>query len=76
MICCDTCLDWYHGKCVGITKAMGKDMEAAGNEWRCPKCKKETENAKEAKVEFFNYTFCSALAQSTLEFFKLSLSLT
>ena len=24
MISCDTCLDWFHGKCVGITKAMGK----------------------------------------------------
>ena len=20
MICCDSCLDWYHGKCVGINK--------------------------------------------------------
>ncbi len=24
MICCDICLDWFHGKCVGITKAKGK----------------------------------------------------
>ena len=39
MICCDSCLDWYHGKCVGITKKMGKEMEEAGNEWTCPKCK-------------------------------------
>jgi hypothetical protein len=53
MICCDTCLDWYHGKCVGITKKMGKDMEEAGNEWRCPKCKKSEEDAviKEKKDE-------------------------
>ena len=43
MIACDQCLDWYHGKCVGITKKMGKDMEAVGNEWRCPKCKEEEE---------------------------------
>merc|ERR1712029_643599 len=41
MICCDSCLDWYHGKCVGITKKMGKEMEEAGNEWTCPKCKGE-----------------------------------
>ena len=27
MICCDTCLDWFHGKCVGITKQKGKEME-------------------------------------------------
>jgi hypothetical protein len=23
MICCDLCEDWFHGKCVGITKSMG-----------------------------------------------------
>ena len=27
MICCDTCLDWFHGKCVGISKQKGKEME-------------------------------------------------
>ena len=38
MICCDTCLDWFHGKCVGITKQKGKEMEEAGQEWKCQKC--------------------------------------
>lgn len=38
MICCDTCEDWFHGKCVNITKAMGQQMEAAGKEWTCPNC--------------------------------------
>ena len=60
MICCDSCLDWYHGKCVGITKKMGKEMEEAGNEWRCPTCKKKekveaaaekTKNELEQKLE-------------------------
>jgi hypothetical protein len=23
MICCDICQDWFHGKCVHVTKAMG-----------------------------------------------------
>lgn len=23
MICCDMCEDWFHGKCVHVTKAMG-----------------------------------------------------
>jgi hypothetical protein len=23
MICCDLCEDWFHGKCVGVTKSMG-----------------------------------------------------
>lgn len=23
MICCDVCEEWFHGKCVGITKTIG-----------------------------------------------------
>lgn len=23
MICCDVCEDWFHGKCVHVSKAMG-----------------------------------------------------
>ncbi|CAK1540120.1 unnamed protein product [Leptosia nina] len=42
MICCDGCEDWFHGKCVNITKAMGQQMEEQGIEWRCPKCVKKT----------------------------------
>ncbi|KAI8438667.1 hypothetical protein MSG28_011088 [Choristoneura fumiferana] len=38
MICCDSCEDWFHGKCVNITKAMGQQMEEQGIEWRCPNC--------------------------------------
>jgi len=52
MICCDTCLDWFHGKCVGVTKSMGKEMEEAGKDWRCPKCKESEAQAKtEAKTK-------------------------
>ncbi|KPI94969.1 PHD finger protein 3 [Papilio xuthus] len=40
MICCDSCQDWFHGKCVNITKAMGQQMEDQGIEWRCPNCVK------------------------------------
>ncbi|KAK8734955.1 hypothetical protein OTU49_005745, partial [Cherax quadricarinatus] len=40
MICCDKCEDWFHGSCVGVTKAMGQQMEEDGQEWVCPKCKK------------------------------------
>ncbi|CAH1977659.1 unnamed protein product [Acanthoscelides obtectus] len=39
MICCDTCEEWYHGKCVNITKTMGQQMEAEGREWICLFCK-------------------------------------
>lgn len=42
MICCDSCEDWFHGKCVNITKAMGQQMEEQGIEWRCPNCVKKT----------------------------------
>ncbi|GJQ67593.1 hypothetical protein Trydic_g8399 [Trypoxylus dichotomus] len=39
MICCDTCEEWYHGKCVNVTKAMGQMMEQDGKEWICLYCK-------------------------------------
>lgn len=52
MICCDTCEDWFHGKCVGITKALGEQMEARGVEWNCPPCrKKKTEEARKKSEE-------------------------
>jgi len=50
MICCDACDNWFHGYCVGITKAMGEKMEQNGSEWLCPSCKKEkTANERESK---------------------------
>ncbi|KAL3281806.1 hypothetical protein HHI36_005007 [Cryptolaemus montrouzieri] len=42
MICCDTCEEWYHGKCVNITKVMGQQMEEEGREWICLFCKDPT----------------------------------
>ena len=44
MICCDICLDWFHGKCVGITKVQGEVMEEAGQNWKCPPCLAGLEN--------------------------------
>ncbi|GBP39976.1 Death-inducer obliterator 1 [Eumeta japonica] len=46
MICCDRCEDWFHGKCVNITKAMGQQMEQQGIEWTCPNCIKKTQTPK------------------------------
>lgn len=43
MICCDLCEDWFHGTCVGVTKAMGTEMEQKGVDWKCPKCVKKQE---------------------------------
>ncbi|CAG9800922.1 unnamed protein product [Chironomus riparius] len=39
MICCDKCEDWFHGTCVNVTKAMGKEMEKKEIKWHCPNCK-------------------------------------
>lgn len=39
MICCDKCLDWFHGTCVNISKAQGKIMEEKNTKWLCPGCK-------------------------------------
>lgn len=41
MICCDHCEEWFHGMCVGITMAQGRQMEKNGQEYVCPKCKGE-----------------------------------
>ena len=51
MICCDTCLDWFHGKCVGITKQKGKEMEEAGQEWKCQKCVDGVSKASDGEEE-------------------------
>ena len=47
MICCDHCEDWFHGMCVGITMAQGRQMEKDGQEYVCPKCQGELELWKE-----------------------------
>ena len=44
MICCDHCEEWFHGMCVGITMAQGRQMEKNGQEYVCPKCKGELQN--------------------------------
>ncbi|XP_039276051.1 death-inducer obliterator 1 isoform X2 [Nilaparvata lugens] len=46
MICCDACEEWFHGKCVGITKAIGKQIEQQGVEWKCPNCKAKLDQNK------------------------------
>lgn len=53
MICCDVCEDWFHGKCVNITKAMGQQMEADGIEWTCPNCLKKKQDKQQPKMTDF-----------------------
>ncbi|KAJ8686048.1 hypothetical protein QAD02_021841, partial [Eretmocerus hayati] len=49
MICCDMCQDWFHGKCVQVTKAMGEQMETQGIEWVCPDCMRLKNDGSGAK---------------------------
>ncbi|KAJ7358701.1 Death-inducer obliterator 1 [Desmophyllum pertusum] len=44
MICCDHCEEWFHGMCVGITMAQGRQMEKNGQDYVCPKCKVRRKN--------------------------------
>lgn len=53
MICCDTCEEWFHGKCVNITKAMGQQMEEDGVEWSCPNCSKKKQEKQQPKMTEF-----------------------
>lgn len=43
MICCDKCEEWFHGKCVGVTRARGAEMEKNNEEYVCPQCKQAEE---------------------------------
>jgi hypothetical protein len=49
MICCDKCEDWFHGKCVNITKSKAREMEEKGKEWTCPNCKAKIKEGKDIK---------------------------
>ena len=49
MICCDTCEDWFHGNCVGITVAQGKRMEREGKDYVCPLCLEKEQKTKEER---------------------------
>ena len=50
MICCDCCEEWFHGKCVGITKVQGRNFERLGKEWFCTDCDVGIQNNVERSV--------------------------
>ncbi|XP_050310711.1 nucleosome-remodeling factor subunit NURF301 isoform X3 [Anthonomus grandis grandis] len=37
-ICCDTCQDWFHGRCVGILQSEADNID----EYVCPRCQKNS----------------------------------
>ena len=38
MVGCDTCGEWYHPKCIGLTVQIVKSWESAGVSFHCSKC--------------------------------------
>ncbi|KAF7664396.1 hypothetical protein LDENG_00178390 [Lucifuga dentata] len=38
MICCDSCQEWFHGDCVGVSETEGCKMEKKSQEYICPPC--------------------------------------
>lgn len=53
-ICCDTCQDWFHGRCVGVLQAESDSID----EYRCPNCDPQS---------LFNYANTRTLAPSDYE---------
>ena len=50
MIACDRCTEWYHGDCVGVTKARGRQIEKKGINWICPVCSGTADMPQHQKV--------------------------
>lgn len=53
MICCDSCQEWFHGDCVGISETLGHKMEKKGQEYICPPCttKKQLQSEPQPQPE-------------------------
>ncbi|XP_044068420.1 uncharacterized protein LOC122883584 [Siniperca chuatsi] len=53
MICCDSCQEWFHGNCVGISETQGRNMETKGQEYICPPCttKKQSQLQPEPRLQ-------------------------
>ncbi|KAK3916853.1 Nucleosome-remodeling factor subunit NURF301 [Frankliniella fusca] len=55
MVCCDSCEQWFHGSCVGASKASVKGLD----EWFCSHCKwsenKINNQFKKFKADFDSY---------------------
>lgn len=53
MISCDSCQEWFHGDCVGISETEGRKMERRGEEYICPPCtaKRQSQLQSECRAQ-------------------------
>lgn len=59
MIACDSCEEWFHGDCVGVSKYAAKKVGS----YTCPRCKEKQD--KERKVKGKVFTLCNAFMLAT-----------
>ncbi|CAF1064615.1 unnamed protein product [Adineta steineri] len=38
MLRCDSCANWYHGDCIGVTKEQARVLDMNGDQFVCPPC--------------------------------------
>jgi hypothetical protein len=41
MVYCDSCGDWYHPQCLGLTQEGVEAAVAASEAWHCPECEQK-----------------------------------
>ncbi|CAM4927111.1 unnamed protein product [Rotaria socialis] len=46
MLRCDSCANWYHGDCIGVTKEQARVLDMNGDQFVCPPCKGVTSNSE------------------------------
>ncbi|CAF1066466.1 unnamed protein product [Adineta ricciae] len=39
MLRCDSCANWYHGDCIGVTKEQARVLDMNGDQFVCPPCR-------------------------------------
>ena len=73
MIACDTCSEWFHGSCVGVSTKKGKEIEDNGYEWTCPKCEYNSALSylpNEGTIFFLNPSFYEPISHIVLLLWK------
>ncbi|CAF2371700.1 unnamed protein product [Rotaria sp. Silwood2] len=45
MLRCDSCANWYHGDCIGVTKEQARVLDMSGDQFVCPPCQGVTSSS-------------------------------